>query len=151
MGTFKSDYEISRQQELRFETFLQNQDLLTETTNPNLYFPYWDIRTTGCTCTDKTKITKFEVKFLRQNTTIYIEDGQLVDNKLIPCGLSITKADFYVFTFQDDERFFTIPVKKLKNLVETNTNIYYDKNNYKLSVFTAEYLLPFCKEHYPIS
>lgn len=150
MGAYQKDYQESREKELEFESFLKDQNLKTETTDPKEYFPYWDIRTTGCTCTDKTKVTKFEVKYLRQNNTIYVEDGQLVDGKIIPCGLSITESDFYVFTFKNDEKFYTIPVKKLKYLVQNNTKTYYDHNNYHISVFTAEYLLPFCKVHNPI-
>lgn len=143
---YKKDYEESRIKELKFESFLKDEmGFKTETTDPAKYFPYWDISSTGCTCENKSKVTRYEVKYLRQNKTIYIENGQMVNGKLIPCGLSITKANFYVFTFKDDEYFYLISVKKLKELVNQNTNIYFDKNSYQLSVFPAEEIINYCK------
>ncbi len=147
---FKHDYEKSRQKEQEFENYIKSRYKL-QTENSSLLgdYPNWDVSTTANT-KHNNKVTTFEVKYNADygNNKVVIENCKIVDEIRIPCGLSLTSADWYVLSFENDSNWYIIPTLKLKELVDdvkSEKFIVYDQNNYQLHIFDKPWLLSFCK------
>lgn len=149
---YKNDYKKSRKAEIEFEHHLQHYyNIKTENSANKGYFPDWDISSTA----ETGHITKYEVKYNSNyfdvdfpKGTVVIEAARIVDKMTIPCGLTLTKADYYVFQFQNDSNFYLIKVDTLKQLVANSKlkekKIIYDKNNYQLHIFNKAFILQYC-------
>lgn len=142
---YKQDYEKSRQKEFKFQKRLENKyKLLTEVTDENEYFPYWDISSTATT--KNNRVITFEVKYNSKykEEKVFIELCRFEGETKIECGLSKTIADYYILTFQDDENFYCIKTDELRKLCKEYSpykELIYDKNNFQLAMFDKKWLL----------
>ena len=140
---YKKDYEKSRKYELDFEKKLQQKyNLLTEHTDEEKYFPYWDISSTATTTN---RVITFEVKYTGTKDKIYIEDGQMVDGKFKPTCLKLTTAEYYVFGDDNEPVYHLIKTDKIREFCYEKTNqkhreLFWDKNNYRLFIFEKEFI-----------
>lgn len=150
MSQFDIDLEQGKKIEQKVEAFLNEKYpfILTENSSNKGLFPYWDISTTSTT---NNKITKLEVKYLRNNSNnnVVIENGRIVDEAYLPTALGVSESDYYIMVFENDVNYYSIPTQKLKELcaddTQTNKWIMFDTNGYQLTIFTKEFLLQFAK------
>lgn len=115
---FNENLKDGNSQEERFEVFLQQKGILTENSQGKGSYPDWDVSTTGTTG----QVVTYEVKFDRlanQTGNVAVEMDKVVDGHRLPAALSTSKSNWYVYTFTDDPKFYLIPTKKLRRLVDT--------------------------------
>ena len=153
--SYKKDYEISRQVEIEFEQFIKEKyNLTTENSQEKGEFADWDISTTAST-KNNNRVTTFEVKYNRNYTTgnaiIELHKGIVANGCIshtLPSGLSSTKADYYIFKFQNEEKYYLIQTEKLRALLTPNNpeiTFIYDSNNYYIAIISKNILQENCK------
>lgn len=148
--SFKSDLEISQQKELEFEQYIKTKySALTENSQHRDYFPDWDVKITATT--KNNKVTTFEVKYNKayEQNTVVVEECKIVNETRIPTGISLSNADYYVFTIQYDNNWYIIKREKLfdliKNTKHPNRYMIRDKNDWIIQVFDKPWFLSKCK------
>jgi hypothetical protein len=149
MSQFKTDLEISQIKELEFEQYIKTKyQVLTENSQDKGWFPDWDIRITAQT--KNNLISTFEVKYNKayEQNTIVVEECKIVNEEKIPSGISLSTADYYVFTIENDNNWYIIKKEKLFSLIRMKTTKRYiivDKNGFMIQVFDKPWFLTQCK------
>lgn len=144
--SFSKDLEIARIKEQQFEQYIKNKyGVLTENSQDKEWFPDWDVKITGKT------ISTFEVKYNKcyEQNTVVIEIGRIVNGERTDTGLFLSKADYYIFTFECIDSWYMISSDKLKRLInETRSPERYlirDKNNFLIQIFDKPFFLSHCR------
>lgn len=137
---FLNDLKNSQAKETAFVEALLRKQLTGETTQHLEDFPDYDISATGSTG----RISYYEVKCNTSGFTekTFVEIAKVKGGYLVPCGLKTTKADYYVFTFKDNPKFYIIRTSKLRQM--PFEHIYIDKYGYQLGILSTDTLLSSC-------
>lgn len=137
---FLNDLKNSQQKENEFVKALLGKNLTGETTQDLEDFAAYDVSATGSTG----KVSYYEVKCntLGFTAKTFVELAKVKAGYEIPSGLSVSKADYYVFTFKDNPKFYILRTSKLKKL--KYEHIYVDRYGYKLGILNTETLLSLC-------
>ncbi|RZK12901.1 MAG: hypothetical protein EOO46_01315 [Flavobacterium sp.] len=137
---FICDLKNSQQKEKAFLIALLGKGLTGETTEHLDNFNAYDVSATGSTG----KVSTYEIKCNTSGWTAktFIELSKVKNGTKQDAGLSATKADYYVFTFQYNPKFYIIRTKKLREL--KYEHIYTDTGGYQLGIILTDTLLSLC-------
>ena len=148
--SFKSDLEISQQKEREFELYMKTKySALTENSQNKDYFPDWDVKITATT--KNNLISTFEVKYNKayKQNTIVVEECRIINGERIPSGISLSNADYYIFTIENNPNWYMIKKEKLFKLIEEtkspNRYMIRDKNDFIIQIFDKPWFLSKCK------
>ena len=147
--SFKSDLEISQKKELEFENYMKTKySAITENSQDRDYFPDWDVKITATT--KNNQVSTYEIKYNKayEQNTIVVEECRIINGERKPSGISLSNADYYVFTVEHNTNWYMISKTKLFRLI-TNTkspNRYMirDKNDFIIQVFDKPWFLSQC-------
>jgi hypothetical protein len=147
--SFATDLEISHKKELEFEEYIKTKyGVLTENSQDKGNFPDWDIRITATT--KNNKVTTFEVKYNKDyaQNTIVVEECRIINQERIPTGISLSNADYYVFSIENNPNWYIITKEKLFKLIKEtkfpNRYMIRDKNDWIIQIFDKPYFLTQC-------
>lgn len=120
MSTFNNDLENGQQEENRFKEFLIKEGCTVTSTQTLGKFSGYDLQ---AYYPPRNLIFTVEVKKDFKSTTtgrVAVEVAKKnLDNNEENSGLTATRANFYVYTFPNDENFYMIETKQLVNMYQT--------------------------------
>jgi hypothetical protein len=147
--SFQTDLEKSIEKEIAFETYMKTKyGVQTENSRDKGNFPDWDLRITATT--KNNLVSTYEVKYNKDyaQNTIVVEECRIINEERIPTGISLSKADYYVFAVENDINWYIIKKEKLFNLIRNtkspNRYMIRDKGDWIIQVFDKPFFLTQC-------
>ncbi|WPQ65527.1 hypothetical protein SIO70_11775 [Chitinophaga sancti] len=113
---FPQDLIIGRTVEAQLAALFESANYTTINTRDKEDFPDFDLIVTH----PEGKVTTIEVKYDKMAShtgNAAVEYQKLKDNQIIPSGISVCKADFIAYKFNNDTNYYFIPPSDLKELI----------------------------------
>jgi hypothetical protein len=148
--TFKKNLHTSQQIETNFSHTLQQLGYNTTTTQDKGSFKGYDVTASIPNCSGCT--LQYDIKHDQlAHTTgrIAVELWKELNGKRYPSGLTATQADFFVYSFpEDDAHFYLIHTRILKNLIKAKQHIRTVMGGnggwFKIALFEKDWFLSRC-------
>ncbi|SFW90982.1 hypothetical protein [Chitinophaga sancti] len=115
-ANFHQDLLLGRTIESQLATIFEAAGYTTINTRDKEDFPDYDLIVTHPDGTTSTVEVKYD-KMASQTGNAAVEYQKLKDNKIIPSGIFVCKADFIAYKFTNDTNFYFIPPADLKSLI----------------------------------